>query len=86
MDYFQQDSSHVTNSFSLNEPDGSTLEDKMTHKRWTRGMLAFYACLFFAVAIAIAARPTVTSSSGTEQHASMPTDVQSDHYDSRKHK
>ena len=79
MDYFRQDSSHVTNGFSLNEPAGSTFEDRMTHKRWTRGVLVFYVCLLLDGATAIAARQTVTSPSGTEQHASLRTDVRSNH-------
>jgi hypothetical protein len=77
MDYFLQDSAHITNSLSLNEPAGSTLEDKLTHKRWARSVLTFYACLFLAGATAIAAHQTVTSSSGTEQHVSLRTDVRS---------
>jgi len=48
MDYFSEDSAHITNGFSLNEPAASTYEDRMTHKRWTEAVLAFYACLFSA--------------------------------------
>jgi hypothetical protein len=55
MDYFYGDSANVTNGFSLNKPVGSTLEDKLTRKRWTRGLLAFYACLLLAGATAIGA-------------------------------
>jgi hypothetical protein len=53
MDYFHEDSANVTNGFSLNEPVGSTLEDKLTRKRWTRGLLALYACLLLAGATTI---------------------------------
>jgi hypothetical protein len=50
---FHGDSVNVTNGFSLNQPVGSTLKDKLTRKRWTRGLLAFYACLLLAGATAI---------------------------------
>ena len=53
MDYFSEDSAHVTNGFSLNEPAASTHEDRITHKRWAKAVLAFYACLFLAGATAI---------------------------------
>jgi len=79
MDYFCQDSAHVTNSISLNEPAGSTLEDKATHKRWVRGLRTFYACLFLAAATLIGFHQTMSSSSSTEQHASLRTDVRSAH-------
>jgi hypothetical protein len=46
MDYFSDDSAY--SSFSLNEPADSTPEDKITRKRWARGVLAFYICLFLA--------------------------------------
>jgi hypothetical protein len=58
MDYFSEDSAH--SSFSLNEPAESTLEDRTTRKRWARGMLAFYICLFLAGATMIG-RQTATS-------------------------
>jgi hypothetical protein len=79
MDYFLQDSAHVTNSLSLNEPAGSTLKDKLTYKRWARRMLAFYACLFFAGATAIGLRQILASSNGTGQHASLRTDIRPNH-------
>ena len=72
MDYFSEDSAH--SSFSLNEPAKSTLEDQITRKRWTRGVLAFYVCLFLGGATMIA-RQTAIFSSGTEQHVSLQTDV-----------
>ena len=76
MDYFSDDSAH--SSFYLNEPAESTPEDKITRKRWGRGVLAFYVCLFLAGATMIA-RQTATFSSGTEQHVSLHTDVQLNH-------
>jgi hypothetical protein len=76
MDYFSEDSAH--SSFSLNEPAESTLEDRTTRKRWARGVLAFYICLFLAGATMIA-RQTAIFSSGTEQHVSLHTDVQLSH-------
>jgi len=79
MDYFSEDSAHITNSFSLNEPAGGTLEDKKTRKRWTRGLMALYACLLLAGATAITVHQTVTFSSGPEQHASLPTDAGINH-------
>jgi hypothetical protein len=41
MDYFSEDSAHVTNGFSLNEPAPSTHEDRITYKRWAKAVLAF---------------------------------------------
>ena len=70
MDHFHQDSATVTNGFSQNEPAGSTLEDKLTRKRWTRGLLAFYACLLLAGTTAIGVSQIMTASSGTEQRLS----------------
>jgi hypothetical protein len=76
MDYFLQDSAHVN---SLNEPAQSSLQDKLTRKRWARTVLVFYACLFFAVATAIGVSQIMTSSNGTEQQASLRTDIRSNH-------
>jgi hypothetical protein len=76
MDYFSDDSAH--SSFYLNEPAKSTPEDKITRKRWTRGVLAFYVCLFLAGATMIA-RQTAIFSGSTEQHVSLQTDVQLSH-------
>ena len=53
MDYFSEDSAHVTNGFSLNEPVASSHEDRITQKRWAKAVLAFYACLLLAGATAI---------------------------------
>jgi hypothetical protein len=79
MDHFLQDSAHVTNSSSLNELARSSLQDKLTHKRWARSVLVFYACLVFAGATAIGVRQIMTSSNGTEQHASLRTDIRTNH-------
>ena len=75
MDYFSEDCAHVTNGFSLNEPAASTHEDRMTHKRWTKAVLAFYACLFVAGATAIGVHRSMTTSGGIEQHATLRTDT-----------
>jgi hypothetical protein len=79
MDYFAEDSAHVTNAFSLNESAASDLEDKITCKRWAKGMLAFYACLLLAGATAIGVYQSTTTSGGMEQHATLGTDVRSNH-------
>jgi hypothetical protein len=79
MDYFSEDSAHVTNGLSLNEPAASTCEDRITRKRWTRAVLAFYACVFLAGATAITVHQNFTSSSGTEPQVSLQTDVRSNH-------
>ncbi|TYL91996.1 hypothetical protein FXB40_26445 [Bradyrhizobium rifense] len=79
MDYFAEDSAHVTNNFSLNEPAASDPEDRVTRKRWVKGVLAFYACLLLAGATAIGVYQGVTTSGGIEQHASLGTDVRSNH-------
>jgi hypothetical protein len=70
MDYFRQDSAHVTNQFSI-ESSGSTADDKLTRKHWVRGLLAFYICLLFAGATAIGASQFKASSTDAELHASL---------------
>jgi len=52
LDYFSQDSAHVTNGFSLNGPAASTDEDRIIHRRWAKAVLALYACLILAGATA----------------------------------
>jgi hypothetical protein len=79
MDYFSEDSAHVTNGFSLNDPASSTQEDRGTHKRWAKAVLAFYACLFLAGATAIGVHQSMTTSGGIEQHATLRTDIRSTH-------
>ena len=79
MDYFSEDSAHVTNGFSLNEPAASTHEDRITHKRWAKAVLAFYACLFLAGTTAIGVHQSMTTSGGMEQHATLRTDIRSTH-------
>jgi hypothetical protein len=78
MDYFSEDSAHVTHGFSLNEPAASTREDRITHKRWAKAVLAFYACLFLAGAAAIGVHQSMITS-GTEQHATLRVDIPSHH-------
>jgi hypothetical protein len=78
MDYFSEDSAHVTNGFSLNDPS-STHEDRISHKRWTKAVLAFYACVFVAGATAIGVHQSMTTSGGIEQHATLRTDIRSTH-------
>jgi hypothetical protein len=79
MDYFAEDSAHVTNGFSLNEPAASNPEDRITRKRWVKGVLAFYACLLLAGATAIGVHQGMTTSGAMEQHATLRTDVRSHH-------
>ena len=79
MDYFAEDSAHVTNAFSLNASAASDPEDRNTRKRWANGVLAFYACLLLAGATAIGVYQSTTTSGGMEQHATLGTDVRSNH-------
>ena len=79
MDYFSEDSAHVTSGFSLNEPAASTREDRITRKRWAKAVLTFYACLFLAGATAISVHQSMTASGGIEQHATLRTDIRSNH-------
>ncbi|MCG2631063.1 hypothetical protein L6654_30980 [Bradyrhizobium sp. WYCCWR 13023] len=80
MDYFSEDSAHVTKPLSPNEPGaGSTQEDRITHRRWAKAVLAFYATLFFAGAIAIGLHQSMTPSGGMEQHATLRADNRSAH-------
>ncbi len=79
MDYFAEDSAHVTNAFSLSESAASDLEDRITRKRWAKGVLAFYACLLLAAATAIGVYQSTTTSGGMEQHATLGTNVRSNH-------
>jgi hypothetical protein len=77
MDYFAEDSAHVSNDFSLNEPAASNPEDRITRKRWEKGVLAFYACLLVAGATAIGLYEGMTAPGATDLHASLGTDVRS---------
>jgi phage terminase small subunit len=74
MDYFSEDSAHVTNAFWLNEPAASAHEDRITRKRWAKAVLAFYAFLFLAGGIAIGVHQSMTTSGGIEQQATLRTD------------
>ncbi|CCE08234.1 hypothetical protein BRAS3843_2690004 [Bradyrhizobium sp. STM 3843] len=78
LDVFSQDSAHIASHIS-DEPSGSSREDEITHRRWARCVLAFYLSLFLGGATAIAIRQMVTPPSGTEQHASVHSDVLSKH-------
>ncbi|MGV7216986.1 hypothetical protein [Bradyrhizobium sp. UFLA05-112] len=71
MDYFSEDSAHVTNGFLLNEPAANTHEDRTTHKRWAKAVLAFYASLFLVGATVIGVHQVITRSGGMEQHATL---------------
>jgi hypothetical protein len=64
MDDFQQDCSHPAAQFEAN----GTVEDKTTRRRWTRALVAFYACAIFVGATAIVVTQHTTS---TEQLASL---------------
>ncbi|MGY3506997.1 MULTISPECIES: hypothetical protein [unclassified Bradyrhizobium] len=80
MDYFSEDSVHVNKSFSLIEPAaGATQEDRITHRRWAKAVLAFYAILFFAGGIAIGLHQSMTTSGGMEQHATLRAENRSAH-------
>ena len=79
LDYFSEDSAHVTSGFSLSEPAASADEDRITRKRWTKALLVFYACLFLAGATAIGVHQSMTTSGSIEQHATLRTDIQSTH-------
>jgi hypothetical protein len=79
LDYFSQDSAHVTNGFSLNGPAASADEDRITHRRWAKAVLALYACLTLAGATAIGVHQSMTTSGGIEQHATLRTDIRSTH-------
>jgi hypothetical protein len=75
VDYFSEDSAHVTHGFSPNEAAASTSENRITHKRWAKAVRASYACLFLAGATAIGVHQSMTTPSGIEQHATLRTDI-----------
>ena len=75
LEYFSQDSAHVTSDFSPSEPAASTHEDRITRTYWVKGLLVFYACLFLAGATAIGVQQRMTTSGGIEQHATLRTDT-----------
>ena len=79
MDYFSEDSAHVTNALSLNEPAVGTHEDRITHRRWAKAVLAFYALLFLAGGIAIGVYQSTTTAVGVEQHATLRAGNRSAH-------
>lgn len=79
MDDFSQDSAHVTSDFWLNEPTARTHEDRITHKRWAKAVLAFYACLFLAGVATVGVHRSMTTSNSIEQHVASRTDIRSRH-------
>ncbi|MCG2641484.1 MULTISPECIES: sigma-E processing peptidase SpoIIGA [Bradyrhizobium] len=79
MDYFSEDSAHVTNDFSLSEPAANTYENGVTHRRWAKAVLAFYAFLFLAGGIAIGVYQSTTTAVGVEQHATLRAGNRSAH-------
>lgn len=79
MDYFSEDSAHVTKPFSLDGTAARTHEDRITHRRWARAVLALYAVLFFAGAVAIGLHQSMVMSGGMEQHATLRDDNRSAH-------
>jgi hypothetical protein len=74
MDYFQQDCAHIASQF-VAQPTNSTNEDRITRKRWARGLVAFYACVLLAGATAISVTQYKAPSSGAEQQASLRTNA-----------
>ncbi|MGY8667883.1 hypothetical protein Q3C01_36750 [Bradyrhizobium sp. UFLA05-109] len=77
MDYFSEDSAHVTNGFLLNEPAASSHEDRITQKRWVKAVLVFYACLFLVGATVVGVHKGIRTSGGIEQHATLHEDIRS---------
>ncbi|WP_426614665.1 hypothetical protein [Bradyrhizobium sp. McL0616] len=71
MDYFQEDCAHVANQFEAEPTKSTNEEDRITRKRWARGLVAFYACVLLAGATAIGVTQYKAPSTGTEQHASL---------------
>ena len=76
MDYFREDSAHVTGLFLPNEVAAHSCEDRITHKRWAKAILAFYASLFLVGAAAVGVHQSMTRSGGIEQ-AALHTDIRS---------
>lgn len=70
MDCFRQDSAHLTSRLFSNEAAETTLEDKITRKRWARGVSAFYLVLFLGGAVSIG---VYQMSSGTQRQTSLRT-------------
>jgi hypothetical protein len=79
MDYFSEDSAHVTNGFSLNEPTASTHEDRITHKRWRKPCWPSMRACSLSGATAFGVHQSMTTSGGIEQHATLRTDIRSTH-------
>jgi len=76
MNYFSEDSSHATGKFAKDE---TTPQDRMTHKRWTQAVVSFYACLFLLMGTVIGAHQIGHVSSGSQQLASLRTQIQVGH-------
>jgi len=55
MDSYRHDSANITCGSKLAISEASSPEEKATHKRWARGVLAFYGALFALIGIAILA-------------------------------
>lgn len=79
MDYFRQDSAHISNSFAVDAPADRTVEDSITRRLWVRRVLTFCSCLFLVGTVAFGVYRSVGASSDIAQHASLRADVRSTH-------
>ncbi len=59
--------------------DGATPEDKSTHRRWARAVLAFYSCLFVLGVVTIELKHVTASSQGLETHAALRSSIAAAH-------
>ena len=55
MDTYSHDSAHITCGSRIATFEASSPEEKATHRRWARTVLAFYCSLFALIGIAILA-------------------------------
>ncbi len=82
MDSCHQDSACSSNPFR--KLDEAAPEDRDTHRRWARAVLAFYSCLFVLGAIAIEIKHTTASTQGLVAQAASQTTVGLAHSMQRK--
>jgi len=71
MDTYSQDSAHRTNGPTHAVLRAPTREEKVTHRRWARAVLAFYCSLLVLGGIAVQASRSSVNSNDTVARAFM---------------
>lgn len=77
MDTYSRFVAHATSRLPQANFQTLTPEDKTTHRRWARAVLAIYSCMFVLGAIGIEANHMMASSKGMGAQTSLRTALRS---------